>query len=75
MLHLRDITLQFLDHLDVEDDLSVLVRGHLYVERALIELIKNKLAVGDAIDIGRLRFRRNQVRSVTKRLSLMRSLN
>ena len=44
------------ESLRVEDHLGVIIRGHLYVESKIIELIENALPDPGAIDLTRLNF-------------------
>jgi len=43
-------------HLNAEDPLALVIRGHLYVEAALIKQIESALVNKNAVDIAALRF-------------------
>jgi hypothetical protein len=49
---------QFLKHLNAEDELGALIRGHLYIEAALIKLVEHALNVPGAFNVARLDFPR-----------------
>ena len=46
----------YLRHLEKDDELHVLLRGHVYVEAALIQLIESKLANPQALKVAGLNF-------------------
>ena len=42
------------EHLSTEDELALVIRAHLYVEAALVQLIESTLVNKQAIDVARL---------------------
>jgi DNA-binding MltR family transcriptional regulator len=46
----------FLDEINQEDFLQIIIRGHLYIESRLIQLIRENLHRPDAIDLSKINF-------------------
>jgi hypothetical protein len=47
---------KFLNVINSSDNLTVILKGHLFIEAKIIELIKVKLAYPDALDFSRINF-------------------
>lgn len=47
---------RFIDHINADDPLQIVIRGHLYVEAELITLISEALKDSEALDLSRLGF-------------------
>lgn len=52
----RDDTALFLEHINADEPLEIILRGHLWIESALIEVIRDALKVPDALKMDRLSF-------------------
>jgi hypothetical protein len=53
---MNTLTNQYLEHINAEDELQIILRGHLYIESKLIQLIKHKLQRPESIDLSKLNF-------------------